>query len=108
MKWWGQVGNVANLSSLEQSTMVLIEIIIWDAILIWLNGGVSSNAFRIVEPRFAYFVFMTLSYHLLKAISQLQNWLYGIRILTTHDKGSSKKYFPEGILRLYYFLRLKV
>ncbi len=27
----------------EQSTVVLIEIIIWDAVLIWLNDGISSN-----------------------------------------------------------------
>ena len=49
MMWWGQKGNVPNLSSTQQSTMVLIEMITWDAVLIWLNGGVSSNAFCVVK-----------------------------------------------------------
>ncbi len=45
MRWWRQEENVPNVGAIEQSTLVLIEIIIWDAVLIWLNGGVSSNAF---------------------------------------------------------------
>ena len=44
MSWWGrQEGNVQNLGSTEQFTTVLIEIIIWDAVWIWLNGGVFSK-----------------------------------------------------------------
>ena len=35
--------NVSNLDSVEQSTVVLIEVIMWDAVLIWLNGGVSTE-----------------------------------------------------------------
>ncbi len=43
MRWWGWEVSVPNLGSSEQSTVVLIEMIIWDAILISLNGGVSSK-----------------------------------------------------------------
>ena len=55
-RWWGQEGNVPNLGSTEQSTVVLIEIFICDAVLIWLNGNVSSNAFCVVETRLAHFL----------------------------------------------------
>ena len=37
--WWGrQEGNVQNLGSTEQFTRVLVSLIVWDAVLIWLNG----------------------------------------------------------------------
>ena len=49
-----------NLGSSEQSTVVLIEIIIWDAVLIWLNSGVSSNVFCVAEPRFWHIFYLTL------------------------------------------------
>ena len=45
LRWWGQEGNVPNLGSTERSTVVLIEIIIWDTVLIWLNEGISSSVF---------------------------------------------------------------
>ncbi len=39
MSWWGrQEGNVQNLGSTEQFTRVLVSLIVWDAVLIWLNG----------------------------------------------------------------------
>ena len=43
-----------NLGSTEKSTVVLIEGIIWNAVLIWLNGGVSS--IFVVETRFGTFI----------------------------------------------------
>ena len=39
MRWRGQERNIPNLGS----KVVLIEIIIWDAVLIWLNGDVSQD-----------------------------------------------------------------
>ncbi len=49
--------NVQNVGSAEQSTVVLIEIIIWNAALILLNGGVYSNAFFVfLRPDLAHFL----------------------------------------------------
>ncbi len=39
----------------RQSTVVLIEIVICNAVLIWVNGGVSSNTCCGVVPRFGTF-----------------------------------------------------
>ncbi len=49
-----------NLGSSEQSTVILIEIIIWDAVLIYVNNGVSSNDFCVPEPRFWHIFYQTL------------------------------------------------
>ena len=40
----GQEGSESNLVDLNRTIHSGIKIIIWDSVLIWLNGGVSSNA----------------------------------------------------------------
>ncbi len=55
MRWWGLEVNVPRLGSTLQSTVVLIKIIIWDAVLIWLNGSVSSQVDSVVARRFGTF-----------------------------------------------------
>ncbi len=49
-----------NLGSTDQSTVVLIKIIIWDAVLTWLNGGVSSKVDCIVAAPIWHIYFPTL------------------------------------------------
>ncbi len=46
---------IPNLGSKEQSTVVLIEIITWKAVLAEY-GGVSSNAFCVIELGFSTFI----------------------------------------------------
>ncbi len=50
----GREVNVPKLHSTLQSTVVLIEITIWDALLIWLNGGVSSKVDCVVIADLAH------------------------------------------------------
>ena len=57
--------------------------IIWNAILICLNSGISSNAFWIVEPIFGTLLFWP--YHLLKAIFQLLKWMLWLQIVKLKD-----------------------
>ena len=49
VRWCGLEINVPNLGFAEQFTAVLIEMIIWDAVLIWLNGGASSKVDCVVQ-----------------------------------------------------------
>ena len=60
MRWWRREVNVPNLSSTEQSTVVLIKIIIWDAVLIWLNGSVFSKVFCVVAAPIWHIYFLTM------------------------------------------------
>ena len=60
MRWWDQEVNVPHLGSTEHSTVLLIEIIIWDAVLIWLNGGVSSKLDCVVVAPIWHAFFLTL------------------------------------------------
>ena len=46
--------------SQQNNSVVLIEIIICDAVLIWLNGGVPSNAFCVAETIFWHISYLTL------------------------------------------------
>ena len=41
-------------------TVVLIEITIWDAVLIWLNGGDSSKVYCVVAALIWHIYFLTL------------------------------------------------
>ena len=43
LRRWGRELNVPNLGYTEQSTVVMINFVIWGAVLIWLNGGFSSK-----------------------------------------------------------------
>ena len=48
------------MGSTEESTVVLIELIIWDAVLIWLNGGISSTVNCVVAALIWHIYFLTL------------------------------------------------
>ena len=60
MRWWGREINVPNLSSTDQSIVVLVEVIIWDAVLIWFNASVSSKVDCVVEAPIWHIYFLTL------------------------------------------------
>ena len=64
--WVGREVNVPNLGLATQSTVVLIEIIIWDVVLIWLNGGVSSKVDCVVGT-----FFTSRPHYLRQVISEL-------------------------------------
>ena len=80
MRWWCREVNVPNLCSTEQSTVALIGIIMWDAVLIWLNGGVSSKADCVVAVPIWHIYFLTIPPPK-GNISALNYWLW----LHTYD-----------------------
>ncbi len=49
-----------NLGSTEESIVVLIELIIWDAVLIWLTDGVSSTVDCVVAALNWHIYLLTL------------------------------------------------
>ena len=49
-----------NLGVTDQSTVALIEVIIWDAVLILLNDGVSSKVDCVVTTPIWHIYFLTL------------------------------------------------
>ncbi len=75
-RWWVREVNVPNLGVTDQYTVALIEVIIWDALLILLNDGVSYLPKCIVLLQRRFDTLTSWLFHLWKAIFQPWNWLW--------------------------------